>query len=96
MKKIHNGLVYDTDNPKYIRVAEYKSGDDEHIIYRVTQPLPPTNEKWCNYISYTKKTRITDSPQPPAEEMYIYTEKDIEKVLNTFRGTVHWEKFEEA
>ena len=92
MKKIHNGLVYDTDNPKYIRVAEYKSGDDEHIIYRVPQP----NSSCTSYINYMKVVRKTDSPQPPAEEMYIYTEKDIEKVLNTFRGTVHWEKFEEA
>ena len=93
MKKIHKGLVYDTDNPKYVIVAEYKSGEDLHIIYRVVHTSSRTS---TNYVNYSKVTRVTDSPQPAEENMYIYTSDEIERILNNFRGEVYWEKFKNA
>lgn len=87
MKIIENEKVYDTANPNWTVVAEYKKATEVERIYRTKN-----NE----YIYYNKISLDNDVPTPPIESMKVLSKVAAFEKLNNFRGTVFYEKFEEA
>lgn len=84
MKLIAKGKVYDTDNPQWVIVAEYKKPLDVDIIYLTT-----TGE----FIRYTKVILETDVPTPPIEKVVLLDNEVAYEILNNFRGVVYYDKF---
>lgn len=87
MKILKNGKLYDNANPKWVVIAEYTNGEEKHIVYRATDG---------NFIEYTRTVLKTDVPTPPVENLTVLSEQRAYEVLNNFRGTVDYGKFEEA
>lgn len=87
MKLIAKGKVYDTDNPKWVIVAEYTKPLDVDIIYLTT-----TGE----YVRYTKVILETDVPTPPKEKMELLEFEKAYEILSNFRGVVYYDKFPSA
>lgn len=87
MRIIAKGKVYDTNNPKWVILAEYTKPLDVDIMYKTT-----TGE----YVRYTKVILDTDTPTPPIEKMELLEDAKAYDILSNFRGVVYYDKFEEA
>jgi len=90
MKKVINGKVYNSNNPKYVTIAKIGELSDTTFIriYRATDG---------NYIRHWRNELKLDSGVTPGAECMAIIFKDFDWWINSFKeDEVHWEYFTEC